>query len=98
MRPGLALIQATGSSPASDLPRHHAFAEQRAIALLLGCRARTPLLQMEAVDAAGIGVDPGHRVFAGFRSATAPRLRRTACDSPSPRLPCPDPTPSDGGC
>src|ERR1035438_9375750 len=50
-------------------PWHHPFSEQNPVALLfIRLRARSPVLQVAAIDAARIGVDPRHRIVAHFHA------------------------------
>src|SRR5260370_27250570 len=58
------------------LPGRRAFSEQNPVALLLvRGRARSPVLQVEAIDAARIGVDPRDRVAAHFHARTYVELQ-----------------------
>ena len=50
------------------LPRRDAFAEEDAIGLLRGLGARRPVLEVNALDAAGIRLDPRDRVSTAFQA------------------------------
>src|SRR5262245_13041824 len=50
------------------LPRADAFAEQHAIALLLSGRTWRPVLEVDALDAAGVRFDPRDRISARFET------------------------------
>ena len=51
-------------------PRRDALAEEDAETFFLGARARRPVLEMNALDTAGVGLDPGDGIGAGLDAGT----------------------------